>query len=155
MIFIHLNRVEFNGLRVSADTDISLLNDGSNEGFMSIGHKSRSSNEFTRGFLGPEGSIEEDDYMPNEVTLVELKAKRYLGSKRNIGVRDLSNDSKNKVELIIDGIAHCFPDEDLYFVTNQEIYPRVEIDLKMIRIVKGVKIFLRADALAPDLNGKD
>ena len=141
------------GLRVSADTDVALMNDGSNEGWMSIGHKKRSSNGFTRGFPGPEGSLEEDDSAPNEVTLVELKVKRHLGSMRNFDVHVPSNDLENRADLLIDGVAHCFPEEDLYFTTNQETYPRVEIDLKMTRIIKGVTIFLRVDALAPELNG--
>ena len=38
------NRIEFTGLKVSADLNVALMNDGSNEGLMSIGHKKRSSN---------------------------------------------------------------------------------------------------------------
>ena len=149
------NRIEFTGLKVSADLNVALMNDGSNEGLMSIGHKKRSSNGFSRGFPGPEGSLEEQASTPNEVTLVELKARRHLGSKRNFDIHATSSDLESKVDLLIDGVAHCFPDEDLYFTTDQEIYPRVEIDLKMTRIVTGITIFFRADALAPEINGNE
>ena len=143
------------GLRISADTDITLINDGSDEGWMSIGHKKRLSHGFTRGFPGPKGSIELDQNVEGEVTLVELKAKRHLQTKRKFDVIDTSlGHAENKASLLNDGVVQCFPDEDLYFTTEVESYPRIEIDLKSSRVVKGAIIYLRVDALAPDFNGK-
>ena len=48
------------GLLSSTDEDVALINDGSNEGWMSIGHKQRSWQNFPIGFPGPEGSYELD-----------------------------------------------------------------------------------------------
>jgi hypothetical protein len=89
-----------------------------------------------------------------EVTLVELKAKRHLKATRKFDVSYPSNIAENRINLLNDGVTQCFPDNELYFTTVQEQYPMIEIDLKMTRIVKGVIIYLRVDALAPELGGK-
>ena len=86
--------------------------------------------------------------------MVELKAKRHLKAIRKFEVSFPSNIAENRVNLLNDGVAQCFPDNELYFTTVQEQYPMIEIDLKMTRIVRGVIIYLRDDALAPELDGK-
>ena len=86
--------------------------------------------------------------------MVELKAKRHLKAIRKFEVSVPSNIAENRVNLLNDGVAQCYPDNELYFTTVQEQYPMIEIDLKMTRIVKGVVIYLRVDALAPELDGK-
>jgi hypothetical protein len=77
-----------------------------------------------------------------------------LKAIRKFEVSVPSNIAENRVNLLNDGVAQCYPDNELYFTTVQEQYPMIEIDLKMTRIVKGVIIYLRDDALAPELDGK-
>jgi hypothetical protein len=59
-LLIYIYRSTFIGLLSSADKNVTLVNDGSSEGWMSIGHKQRLWQNFQIGFPGPEGSYELD-----------------------------------------------------------------------------------------------
>ena len=51
---------------------------------------------------------------------------------------------------MIDGAVQCYPDNELYFTTEEEAYPRIEIDLKQNRIVMGITVYFRDDANKPN-----
>jgi hypothetical protein len=59
-LLVYTYRNTFIGLLSSANKDVALINDGSNEGWMSIGQKQRFLQNFSIGFPGPEGSYELD-----------------------------------------------------------------------------------------------
>ena len=66
----------------------------------------------------------------------------------------VSSGSEEKAQLLFDGVVQCYPNEDLYFSTETESIPRIEIDLTEPRIVLGVTIYFRDDISKPHVNRK-
>ena len=66
----------------------------------------------------------------------------------------VSSGSEENIHLLFDGVVQCFPNEDLYFSTEKEYMPRIEIDLAEPRIVLGVTIYFRDDIIKPHVNRK-
>ena len=66
----------------------------------------------------------------------------------------VSSGSEENIHLLFDGVVQCFPNEDLYFSTEKEYMPRIEIDLSEPRIVLGVTIYFRDDIIKPHVNRK-
>ena len=76
-------RESFEGLAQSDDPLVSLTNDQSQNSWVSIGHKSRS----TRAFPGIPDLVEVVDNIQTEnATLVEFYARRNLISKKKFGI---------------------------------------------------------------------
>lgn len=141
---------EFAGLQKSNDLEISAMT--SPNQWYSIGYKSRNFDQgLFRGFPGYPNATE-DQTTSGEVTLVELEVQRQTGSMTR--TFHLSASSANeKTYSLLDGIARCFPDDELYFRSDIEDLPYVRIDFQEARVVKGVVIYLRSDALAPSIQG--
>ena len=66
----------------------------------------------------------------------------------------VSSGSEEKIHLLFDGVVQCYPNENLYFSTETESMPRIEIDLTEPRIVLGVTIYFRDDIIKPHVNRK-
>ena len=64
-----------------------------------------------------------------------------------------TSSAGDKAGLLIDGLAHCYPEESFYYKSELEDYPTIEIDLKETRVIKGVMFYTRSDSLAPKLSG--
>ena len=80
-------RESFEGLAQSDDPLVSLTNDQSQNSWVSIGHKSRS----TRAFPGLPDLVEVVDNIQTEnATLVEFYARRNLLSKKKFGNKNIS-----------------------------------------------------------------
>ena len=62
----------------------------------------------------------------------------------------MTSSGSTKASLLIDGAVQCYPDNELYFTTDEEAYPRIEIDLKENRIVLGITVYFRDDVNKPN-----
>ena len=145
------NFSDFNGLKKASNSEMSLIE--SDEGWTSIGHQVRQSREsFDQGFPGLKNSFEIGREVGGEVTLVEIRVRRNLLNKPKFKVT--ASSGIEKAHLLNDGSAFCYPDEELYFKSAEEVLPNIEIDLLEPRVVKGVSIYVRVDSLAPSLKGR-
>ena len=141
---------DFPGLSLSDSDDTFLIGDRTS-GWFSVGHRKKFSKEgFTKGFPGPQKAMESST-VKGEVTWLELKSLRHFEPVENFTVT--ASSASDKAHFLIDGLAFCNPSEALYYKSSEEAFPRVEIDLKETRVVKGVVIFLRSDQLAPPIQG--